>query len=96
MKKRILCLVLVLAMLLPVQVFAASVDDTGASIKVSPNVFLTKIVYYRAYYSSMEEVPSTYEYSDIDGFSGTLRLKSISRLKENSYVASYSGQVSTE
>ncbi|MHB8062996.1 MAG: hypothetical protein ACYDG2_10235 [Ruminiclostridium sp.] len=78
MKKRILCLVLVLAMLLPIQVFAAGAEiDNGSDgiISIQSTIEATKYISDVVIdFVYPEPVTSTIEYYDRDGFSGTLKL----------------------
>lgn len=101
MKRRILCLVLAVAMILPMQVFAARKAD-GDSQKISSNSILRAPMYidvteYKTYYSR-SSIPSTYYENDYwvgsTKFSGTLYLQNVTVNYSNGKIFSYTAEFS--
>ncbi|MHB8061271.1 MAG: hypothetical protein ACYDG2_01350 [Ruminiclostridium sp.] len=101
MKKQFLCLVLVLAMLLPIQVFAAGVSETNVgTISVSsgytPSGVVTMEKTISKDYTSLSLVPNYVfyeEYTSLTWYSGNLYLVNIVP-SGSRYIATFSGTLS--
>lgn len=109
MKKRILCFILVLAMLLPMQVFAAGGGDEGSNqkdtLKASSDKYLTILgvtlpASAEHYYSSLSEIPESilfFKFQNGIQYGGIIPLVRVDVYPDNlpsfRYKATYRGTI---